>query len=330
MQDFKEMLGLNFNEQHLGGMLYDMYYDEKYYVLTREDIIIEDCTSTVKQFHTYTLSQCKKFIYSHDEGILKIEALNSIEPSGINEIMSIETGLERFSCHTMVDNLIYCVIGTKLYIFDIQIRKKNIINLPYIVDFIYVYDGNIYCSSGKRILMLCSNGENYIFSAKWKVRINNYQDHILYASDAEFIYMIDTINKISIKIIKPPYTSAFIGTKYGIISGHVNLTLPSGNIINAGDEGFMYFDRTLNLSNDGSKLICLGSGVSGTMTIMIIDLSVQPETIIKSKDYPLAAVGQVGFLLTHSSDKTEPIRLKEKDFDSLMIELEPFKEVDLF
>jgi hypothetical protein len=61
MQDFKEMLGLNFDEQHLGGMLYDYWDNEKYYINYQNGLYVEGCKPIENEWKFLSLD--RKYFY---------------------------------------------------------------------------------------------------------------------------------------------------------------------------------------------------------------------------------------------------------------------------
>jgi hypothetical protein len=320
MQDFKEMLGLNFNEQHLEDMLHGYYDDERYYGISGTNLIIEGCKPFL--IGNYMLSQDKKFLYNFSKGKLSIKSLSTKDPVQANEIITVLTNINGYTCHTLYGNLFYLVSELKLHIFDVSSKQKFEINLPFLVTSICVYDGNIYCIGHRTLLMLDKDGSNYKLPVGYGAHMRNYQDGVLYFMDEKYIHTFNTVSKTIIKTSRPYNLQDFIGTKYGLSYIDNNLVLPSSKIMSAQECGINWFNYSMGLNTHGTKLILTGVKPERQPVIIIIDL--ESEIIVRKEDSPYTPNRGIGFMSVQYYVETISINLKIEDFKSSIIVLSDF------
>jgi hypothetical protein len=199
----------------------------------------------------------------------------------------------------IIGNLIYYIENDKLKIIDIKNKEKYETEVPYaFVHNFTIHNGVVYIAYFEYLLVIQTNGTSYKFISNEYIRLGKIHDGLMYISDKNKIYAINGMNGTFTSQVNPSWSIGYIKTKFGMVYIYETMIkFSSGKELKASDYGIKNFTNRISINEKGDKLICATNSI-----ILIIDLTVQPETVIKIVEPPSNYDPEVGFLTPSTLD----------------------------
>jgi hypothetical protein len=246
LDKFKLEVGNNFDEHNLENILFDLYDDEKYYIITPKSINIKDIKESLISTRTH-ISGDKKFLfeYSHENRELYIYTFTSlgtfekylyltvvnVDINGLNNYDGVEN-------IKIFNNIIYILGFKELKIINIVDLTLTAIKCQNVKDY-YIYKGIVCVSRTIGVSIFNIDGTQYHIPININYMGEIYKDGFLYVCSSDRKIYIINIEDNTFEVLENVnnvYNMCL--TKYGkvsISSNKYNLNLPSGKTITLRD-----------------------------------------------------------------------------------------------